>query len=81
LKHTLFITAMILGSFMLKAQHVELGLKAGLNVANVDIPNSSNIDPRLGPYFGGLAHIHLTKEFAIQPEVVFKPSWTWNVYV
>jgi len=63
---------MALSSFLLKAQHVEFGLKGGLNVGNVKVKNaSSSYDPRISAHVGGLAHIHLTKEFAIQPEVVF----------
>lgn len=57
---------------MLRAQtHVELGLKAGLNVATLKISDNSNIDPRVSAHFGGLAHIHISKEFALQPEVLF----------
>ncbi|MEO6230346.1 MAG: porin family protein [Ferruginibacter sp.] len=72
MKKLFFITALALSSLFLKAQHVELGLKGGLNVATVHYPNSSsNYDPRVSLHVGGLAHIHLTKEFAIQPEIVF----------
>ena len=71
-KKLLFISSMALSSFLLHAQHVEFGLKGGLNVGNVKVKNSpSSYDPRISAHVGGLAHIHLTKEFAIQPEVVF----------
>lgn len=57
---------------MVKAQHVEFGVKAGLNLSTVKVGSSAgNSDPRLSAHVGGLAHIHLTKEFAIQPELVF----------
>jgi hypothetical protein len=64
---------MVSGSLMLKAQtHVELGLKGGLNVATLSTGSSnSNIDPRISVNLGGLAHIHITKEFAVQPELLF----------
>ncbi|MEO6722919.1 MAG: porin family protein [Ferruginibacter sp.] len=72
MKQLFFITALVLGSFMLKAQHVEFGVKGGLNVSNVLVSKSaSNYDPRISAHAGGLMHIHLTKEFAIQPELVF----------
>ena len=72
MKKVFFITAMVTGSLMLKAQtHVELGLKGGLNVATLSVSNNSNIDPRISAYLGGLAHIHISKEFAVQPEVFF----------
>jgi hypothetical protein len=71
-KKLFFITTMALSSFLLKAQHVEFGVKGGLNVATVKVKNStSSYDPRVSAHVGGLAHIHLTKEFAIQPELVF----------
>ncbi len=71
MKKILFTSVIIGCTLILNAQHVELGIKGGLNVSNVDIPNASNIDPRFSPFIGGLAHIHLSKEFALQPEIVF----------
>lgn len=73
MKKVFFITAMVTGSLMLKAQtHVELGLKGGLNVATLSTESSnSNIDPRISVNLGGLAHIHITEEFAVQPELLF----------
>jgi hypothetical protein len=71
-KKLLFIVAMIPVSFLVKAQHVQFGLKGGLNVASVHVENNSpSIDPRVSAHVGGLAHIHLSKEFALQPELVF----------
>lgn len=72
LKKLFIITAIAFSSLLLNAQHVEPGIKAGLNVATVRYPNSpANYDPRVSFHVGGLAHVHLTKEFAIQPELVF----------
>jgi hypothetical protein len=51
--------------------HVEFGLKGGVNLANFKVEGNSNTDSRTGFHAGGLAHIHLSKVFAIQPEVVF----------
>ncbi len=74
MKKVFFLTAMLTASLLIKAQkaHVELGLKGGLNVATLSSPayNYSS-DPRISANFGGLAHIHLSKEFAIQPELLF----------
>lgn len=52
------------------AQHVEFGLKGGLNVSDIH-SNSNNYDARASVYGGGLAHIHLSKHFALQPELVY----------
>ncbi|MEO5681817.1 MAG: porin family protein [Chitinophagaceae bacterium] len=51
--------------------HAEFGLKGGLNIANVHIQNASSPDAKPSFYLGGLAHIHITKHFAIQPEVMY----------
>ena len=51
--------------------HVEFGVKGGVNLANFKDENTSNTDSRTGFYAGGLAHIHLTKHFAVQPELVY----------
>jgi hypothetical protein len=51
--------------------HVEFGVKAGLNVAGLHSSAANNLDSRASVYAGGLAHIHLSKHIAIQPEVVY----------
>ncbi|MES2890392.1 MAG: porin family protein [Bacteroidota bacterium] len=63
---------MIMCSFMLKAQSVSFGVKGGLNVASVKVKNTeTNYDPRISAHVGGLAHVHLSKQWALQPELVF----------
>jgi hypothetical protein len=47
------------------------GLKAGVNIATLSLDNDPNLDPRVGLYAGGLAHIHVSPHFAVQPEVVY----------
>jgi hypothetical protein len=49
---------------------VEFGLKAGANLSALKT-NDQLSDHRTGYYFGGLAHVHLSKAFAVQPEVVY----------
>ena len=51
--------------------HAEFGLKGGLNIANLHVQNSSNQDAKASFYLGGLAHIHVTKFFAVQPEIMY----------
>jgi len=53
------------------AQHVNLGIKAGLNIFNVKDDNESNYDPKTGLNIGLLGHVHLSKQWALQPELVF----------
>lgn len=47
------------------------GIKAGVNLANLEIEDAANGDHRTGFHVGGLAHIHISRQFAIQPELVF----------
>jgi hypothetical protein len=54
------------------AQHVEYGIKGGVNFANIkDDAADSKADSKTGFHLGGLAHIHLNRSWAIQPEIVY----------
>jgi hypothetical protein len=53
------------------ATPVEFGLKAGVNLANIESEIYSNRNSRIGFYAGGLAHIHLNQHLALQPEIVY----------
>ncbi len=47
-----------------------LGIKAGANVSNLRV-KSNNTDYKAGVNLGLLAHIHLSKDWALQPEVMY----------
>lgn len=68
-KISLFLCALSLTALSF-AQQASIGLKAGLNVSNLQ---NSGIDmgSRLGFNGGLLAHVHLTPNLALQPEVVY----------
>lgn len=53
------------------AQETHFGVKAGLNLASVEVEGDDDLDSKAGLHVGGLAHIHLSRHFAIQPELVF----------
>src|SRR5712675_2382429 len=53
------------------AQNTEFGLKGGLNVTDLHSTATNNMNSRASVYFGGLAHIHLNKYWAVQPELVY----------
>ncbi len=55
----------------LKAQHVEFGVKGGLNVSTFHSSKGDDVNSRASVYAGGLAHIHLSRHIAIQPELVY----------
>ncbi len=53
------------------SQNINLGLKGGLNVYNINNDNNSEYDSKLGFHAGLIGHIHLTRQFAVQPELVY----------
>lgn len=53
------------------AQHVNIGVKAGLNLYNINNDNGTEYDTRVGFHAGLLGHIHLSKQWAVQPELVY----------
>lgn len=73
MKKVLFILTMSISTLLSYAQHskqrLELGLKGGVNIAKF-IQDADN-DSRVSFNGGGFAHLHLTKHFAIQPELVY----------
>ncbi len=72
MKKVFFATTMILGAFFAKAQHVEFGLKGGVNSSKVKVKDvASAVDSRTSFHVGGLAHIHVSDHFAVQPELTF----------
>lgn len=54
-----------------QAQHVNIGIKAGLNLYNIKYSNDVKYDMKPGLHAGLLGHIHITKSFAVQPELLF----------
>lgn len=78
MKKISLLILLISTSYVLFAQAgADFGIKGGLNIANQDIkvPGDANStvqrQSRLGLNAGLLAHIHVTPEIAIQPEVVY----------
>lgn len=72
--HLILVTAALLIAGAATAQtspHVHLGLKGGLNLYTVNQNNNADISSRAGYHLGLLAHIHLAKQFAMQPELLF----------
>ncbi len=65
----LLAATLITGS--VNAQHVNIGIKGGLNVYSLKSDNGLNYDSKLGFNAGLLGHIHLTKMIALQPEIVY----------
>lgn len=60
------------------AQHVNLGIKGGLNFYTINGDNSSSFESKIGFNIGLLGHIHLSKQIAFQPELVYSTQGTQN---
>lgn len=58
------------------AQHTEFGVKLGANAANFTNDQGSDYRMKTGIHLGVLAHIHLSKTFALQPELMYSGQGT-----
>jgi hypothetical protein len=69
-----YATALLIAVFATgaaKAQKVNLGIKGGLNVYNINNDNNLEYDTKLGAHGGLIGHIHFTRQFALQPEITY----------
>lgn len=64
------IVFLLLGGAV-QAQHVNVGIKGGLNVYSIASNDNITYNPGVGFHAGLLGHIHLSPRFAFQPEVLF----------
>ena len=51
------------------SQTAKFGLKAGVNISNIQW--AYNDDNRIGVHVGALAHIHLSPQWGLQPELIY----------
>lgn len=71
MKKTIIAMALCIASSTVFSQEVHWGLKAGVNFSNMETNGATELNSRMGFHGGGLAHIHMSDHFAIQPEVVY----------
>lgn len=76
MKSILIILACILIATATEAQHMNIGIKGGLNGYSVEGNNTGNFDPKYSFHIGLLGHVHMDSKFALQPEVVFSVQGT-----
>jgi hypothetical protein len=70
----ILLTVMIISTvnvLFAQKQHVEYGLKGGVNFATLNTDENNDLSNRTSFHLGGLAHVHLSKQFAIQPELMY----------
>jgi len=65
------IISLLIISTALQAQHVNIGVKGGLNLYTIQGDNSSSFKPFPSYHLGLLGHIHLGRTIALQPEIVY----------
>jgi len=69
-----FVCVLIAISFLIPttfSQNTHFGIKAGINSTSVKVSDGEDYDSKIGFHVGGLAHIHISQHFAVQPELVF----------
>lgn len=71
MKKLFCIVAAIIILSTAKAQETHFGVKAGVNIASVEVEDGDDLNSKVGLHVGGLAHIHISQHFALQPELVF----------
>ncbi len=58
--------------------HVNLGIKGGITMYNIQNDDNAKYDQITGYNFGLLGHIHLNSQWAIQPELVYSNQGAKN---
>jgi outer membrane protein with beta-barrel domain len=69
---TFFALILIIAiSMNLQAQRTDayLGIKAGVNVASLNVEDGQDLNSIVSAHLGALVHIHVSPHFAIQPEL------------
>jgi hypothetical protein len=69
-KISLFVSTLLFAGALL-AQNATIGLKGGLNVATIKVNGANEWGSKPGFNGGLLAHVHLSPQIALQPEVVY----------
>jgi hypothetical protein len=72
MKNIITFAASLFILFTAKAQQTHFGLKGGVNVSQLHFNDDENsTDSKVGLNLGILAHIHTSKTWAIQPELIY----------
>jgi hypothetical protein len=69
-KKILFALTFVVSSFTY-SQHASFGLKGGANFSNIWVPDNKSSNYKAGLHAGGFAHIHLSRKWALQPELLY----------
>ncbi|QAA80594.1 PorT family protein [Aequorivita sp. H23M31] len=67
----LLIILVTLFALSVEAQEVRLGIKAGINLATLKGAGAKDFDSKTGINFGGFVEIPVSKNFYLQPELLY----------
>jgi hypothetical protein len=70
-KMNAFVAALLISIVGVAQDEPKFGLKGGLNVSTLSYNNNTDADWKTGFHLGGLAHVHLTPSFSLQPEIYY----------
>ncbi len=71
MKKILLLSLIIITSTLSFSQKAHFGIKGGVNFSRFTFKDNDATDYRTGFHAGILSHIHLNKQFAIQPELLY----------
>jgi hypothetical protein len=71
MKKLFLLSIAFISCTLAQAQRVHYGIKAGINASTLNVKNQDVFDYKLGVHAGGLAHIHITQNLALQPELLY----------
>lgn len=76
MKFNLIIFMAIIMVSTASAQPMAVGIKGGLNFYNLSGTNEGSYDSRTSFHLGLLGHVHMSEEFALQPELMYSSQGT-----
>jgi len=65
------ITFLVFAVGTAHSQNINIGTKIGLNSYNINNDSGPGFDSKIGLHAGLLGHIHLNRQFGLQPEIVY----------
>jgi hypothetical protein len=71
MKKTILLSFAVITANFAISQSVHYGIKGGLNLSNLTYKNAGSLDYKVGFHVGALAHIHVSRHFAVQPELMY----------
>lgn len=66
-----FVLATLLSLCAAAQEKAKFGLKGGLNFSKLNYSDNRSTDWRTSLHVGGLAHVHITPSFSLQPEIYY----------